>query len=1435
MKKFRKIFAALMAVLMVVGIMPINNWAVRAVADTKFDGGKEVTEGIWKGWTWSVFGNSAGNNVGKTSISDNGNGGISMAVTGNAGKINGDANNQGINSFLYKLDKSKDFTIRTQATLNSIDANTQAAFGLTVRDQVGTHANKTDVSKKNFAFVGGFGTGSGQTTYKTTTSEVDDGNGGTKLYPVRLGDAPSAGKTYDLAIEKTGDNIKLYVDGKCTATLSAADLITDNDMYVGVFTCRNADATFNNIKLSYRDPSSSMTIENVTYPTKTEYIKGNTFSDIDLTGFKATVTIDGTQKEITASDCVVDLNNAPFDAVSSTAKINLSYLGQTIELPITVVPEVVTDINIEYLPIKTDYMTTDTQMDFTGLVGTVTYNSGVKKDLKTLIDSNDPETSVSSVDFTSAGEKSVEIKHTHGGVSKTTTIPIKVSDAQVTGIVITNPNITTFYTDSVYDADDYVKGVTITVNYSDGTTKVISNTADVKAYISPKTTALNTAVVGDYKYVVEYNGKKEEYLLKVVEPTATGIKVKSYPNTTTYVKGTPFDKTGLEVEAVYDSGKTSTVTNVTVDDSAFNKDVVGTYDINISAIVGGKSFSTMIKASVKDKTQYSYSDRKWNSVRFGQSINIKASEEKPNIMTIDTSENGKVKIDAPEGTGKCTDDGQDGIAFYYTELSTKENFDISAKVTVDYFITKSAPDAQEGFGITIRDSIGTDGDSSIYNSNAISVGGYYGQYNVFGRYGVKDTADASGKVNITRFGKLTKDLTKNGTKIGKLSYQIKKDSPKTFTLRLKKDNSGIYAWMQDDSGNYVSGYEISKDVVGDKGTLENVFYYLPADTFSSIEENTMYLGFFASRGAGITVDTSSIDLKITDSAADAPQTFAPEEAVVPSVSQESLGETSSERYRYKVNVNTKGLLTLKKDGKTLVNQKMVEKGTYDFDTTLIVGSNKFQVYFEPDATQNITSSTPIVMNRTVTRRIIGPDKEPIYCSPDGVAGASGTKTDPVDLQTAITYCQVGQPVYVLGGTYNLKTTTGVWHGNDGTGENGMKYLMAAPDNTEDVIFDFGGDFKADKFVSNTFDLSGDYWYVSDIKFANGGGVRLGGNHCIIERCDFYGHSNSGLSVSRTDSASNKADWPSYNQIIDCNSYNNSDKSQNNADGFAAKLTCGEGNIFKGCIAAYNADDGWDLFSKTGTGAIGEVEIYDSVCYANGFLFYDDKLEESKGDGNGFKMGGSGVAVNHKVFNSYSFGNKTNGFTNNSDPLGEYINCVGYNNGGSNLELHVYTGVTPQFKVENFKSYADDTYKDINGLGKTLKESKGDVISTLLSENNFFINKDGKSVNSSGVELTAANWKSLKEFTAIVNGGIDAIPRDASGKIALGDFLQFVAPVSVDDSKTSDISDNKAELEASNVSAPQAGDTMNAAPFAVAMIISAAFVILEFTTKKKYVK
>lgn len=1354
-KEVRKIVASVLAFLMVVSLIPVNSLMTKANAASKttFEGGKTVEDGTWKGWTYSAFGNSA-----KGSASDTGKGGISIEATG--GKINGDAKNQGLNTFMYKLDSSVDFTITTQATLNSIEANEQAAFGLMVRDEIGEHGSgDLDTTKNNFAFVGGYGKkkAEGYAGYKTT-----------KLSHTRLGTSPEVGGTYDLAIQKVGDSVKLYFDGKCVDERSAKDLITDDTMYVGLFAARNAKVTFNNVKLAYTSDSSSVKVTNVTSPKKTTYCAGNTYADVDLTGFKATVSVDGKEREITAADCVVDMSNDPFAEVTEEGKLILSYLGQTIEVPVTVIKEVVSDMYIEYMPVKTDYMVTDTALDFTGLVGKVVYNSGRSFDLKTLIDNNDKNTKVGDVDFTTAGNKEVTVSHTYGDVTKEVVIPISVSDAKVKDIKITAPNTTRFYTDTEYDADAYVEGLTITADYSDGSAKVIQGTDSVKAYVKAKAAKLDTKVAGEYTYVVEYNGARAEYTLEVVKPTVHSLKVNVYPTTTTYVKGADFSSDGLEVVAVYDSGREEKVTesDVKVDSSAYNKDETGTYDIKISATVEGKTLDTTIQATVRDKKEFKFEDLTWNSIIFGQSV----SKSK---MSIDTSKEGSVVIEAKEGAGKCTDDGQDGIAYYYTKLDAKnDNFDITANVTVNYFITKKAPDAQEGFGIMVRDSNGTDGDASIYYSNSIAVGGYYGQVNVFGRYGVTD-GDASNRHNITRYGKYNKLLT----------YQIKEDKPQTYELRLKKDNSGIYAWMKDTAtGEYVKGADVTSAVTGETnpgGELENIFYYLPADTFSTIDEDNMYLGFFAARGAKITVDTSSVKLNVTDRAADAPQTFDKPAATKPGVSQTTLSQTSSESYEYGVSVNTKGLLTVKQNAKTIVSQQSVEAGTYIFDTTLIVGDNRFQVYFEPDATQNITSAAPVVMNTTVNRRIIAPVKEAIYCSPTGTSSAAGTKEDPVDVQTALTYCQSGQAVYALGGTYNLTKTTGIWHGNDGTGEDGMKYFMAAPDNTEDVIFDFGGSFVDSKFVSNTFDLSGDYWYVANMKFANGGGVTLGGSHNILEGCDFYGHSNSGLSVSRTDGSNNKADWPSYNQIINCNAYNNSDKSQNNADGFAAKLTCGEGNVFKGCIAAYNADDGWDLFSKGSTGAIGAVEIYDSVCYGNGMLYYNGALHDSKGDGNGFKMGGSGIAVNHKIYNSYSFGNTANGFTNNSDPRGTYVNLVGYNNGASNLELHVYTGVEPQFTVENVKSYSDDTYKEIVDtegkalLGKTDKESKEDVISRYYSLESFFINKDGESVNSEGAELKAEDFKNLSDFKNIVTGGIDTMPEEKDGKVVLGDFLQLV--------------------------------------------------------------
>lgn len=134
----------------------------------------------------------------------------------------------------------------------------------------------------------------------------------------------------------------------------------------------------------------------------------------------------------------------------------------------------------------------------------------------------------------------------------------------------------------------------------------------------------------------------------------------------------------------------------------------------------------------------------------------------------------------------------------------------------------------------------------------------------------------------------------------------------------------------------------------------------------------------------------------------------------------------------------------------------------------------------------------------------------------------------------------------------------------------------------------------------------------------------------MERYRFYGNDDTGCQISRTDDATSIADWPSRNLVLGCESYDNRDPLENNADGFAAKLTSGEGNIFRDCVSHNNIDDGWDLYTKAGTGPIGAVFIERSRD--NGAL---SSGGASRGDKNGFKLGGEGIVEGYFFDGAFS--------------------------------------------------------------------------------------------------------------------------------------------------------------------------------------------------------
>lgn len=116
-----------------------------------------------------------------------------------------------------------------------------------------------------------------------------------------------------------------------------------------------------------------------------------------------------------------------------------------------------------------------------------------------------------------------------------------------------------------------------------------------------------------------------------------------------------------------------------------------------------------------------------------------------------------------------------------------------------------------------------------------------------------------------------------------------------------------------------------------------------------------------------------------------------------------------------------------------------------------------------------------------------------------------------------------------------------------------------------------------------------------------------------------------------------------NLVQNLDSFGNYDAAGHgqNADGIAVKFGSGTGNRITGARLYNNSDDGLDLWQFSTA-----VTIEHSWAFGNGRNRWSDAAFE--GNGNGFKLGGGGVAVAHAVNNNAAWDNTLNGFTENSN-------------------------------------------------------------------------------------------------------------------------------------------------------------------------------------------
>ena len=411
----------------------------------------------------------------------------------------------------------------------------------------------------------------------------------------------------------------------------------------------------------------------------------------------------------------------------------------------------------------------------------------------------------------------------------------------------------------------------------------------------------------------------------------------------------------------------------------------------------------------------------------------------------------------------------------------------------------------------------------------------------------------------------------------------------------------------------------------------------------------------------------------------------------------------------------------------------------------------------------------------------------LYVSPSGKSTAAGTQNAPMDLLTAINSISAGYTIWMEEGTYKAYELYGapivIAESNSGV-EGAYKTISSINGGT--VTIDFSG--MAELGSNRGIVLDGSYWHFYDIDICNAGdnGMLLSGDNNIIELCQFYANHDSGLQISRYNTSADTIDlWPSNNLILNCTAFDNKDEATcENADGFAAKLTCGEGNVFDGCISYCNSDDGWDLYAKPATGSTGVVTIKNCVAFGNGKLTNGEG--SANGDMNGFKLGGSNkqCPTPHVVTNCIAFNNGATGFTDNGNGGAVTLtNCTSVNNGMYNAAKANYMcyRTSKDAAYTNLLSFAEKktaaTDQFLGTVSHTLYHYKG--VGTYWVNN--WLCTDGAKTKYSGSE-GADYTVSASDFVSTQIPGYDAatgaytadyhsIFRNADGSINLSGLYE----------------------------------------------------------------